>query len=163
MTNGGMANEKDRAIERWVARRPVAVVVIAYFLFLAMAIAMFVGGSILFPNALMDRMWEWNKPGRALFRTIGKPAGAFLLALAVGTCAAGVGLLKRQRWAWWFAVVLFVVDASGDAISVLVTGEVLRSVVGVMVSGVFLSMLLKRGTREYFFAKGRQSLGKDPG
>ncbi|MGE5109706.1 MAG: hypothetical protein ACM3JB_02535 [Acidobacteriaceae bacterium] len=152
--NRAIGSPGDRAIARQADRRPVAVVVVAGFLFLATVIAVFVGGSILFPNALMDRMWEWNKPGTALFQTVGKAAGAFLLALAAGTCAAGFGLLKRQRWAWWFAVVLFVVDVSGDVISVFVTSEVLRSVVGVMMSGVFLSMLLKRGTRKYFFATG---------
>jgi len=38
--------------------------VVAGFLFVATGIAFVVGGSLLFPNLLMDRLWELNKPAR---------------------------------------------------------------------------------------------------
>jgi len=40
---------------------------VAAFLFVATVIAAVVGISLLFPNRLMDRLWELNKPGAALF------------------------------------------------------------------------------------------------
>ena len=129
--------------------RPKAVSVIAGFLFAAMAIAALVGVSSLFPNPLMDRLWELNKPGAELFRAMGKTAGVLLLALGVGTFSAARGLLAGKLWAWRFAVVLFTVDACGDAVSYFITHDALRSVVGVTVSGIFLIVLMQRRVREW--------------
>ena len=123
--------------------------VIAGFLFAAMAIAALVGVSSLFPNPLMDRLWELNKPGAELFRAMGKTAGVLLLALGVGTFSAARGLLAGKLWAWRFAVVLFTVDACGDAVSYFITHDALRSVVGVTVSGIFLIVLMQRRVREW--------------
>jgi hypothetical protein len=80
---------------------------VAAFLFAATAIAAVVGFSLIWPNALLDRLWELNKPGAAAFRALGgRISGTALLLLGAGTLAAGIGLLERKRWAWWFAVVL---------------------------------------------------------
>jgi hypothetical protein len=95
-------------------------------------------------------MWELNKPGEALFRSIGRVSGLFLLALAVGTCNGARGLLCGKRWAWWFAVVLFVVDGTGDVVSYFVTGQLIRTIFGAVVSGLFIATLLSRPVREYF-------------
>ena len=133
-----------------VRKRPKAVVVVAGFLFAATGIAVLVGLSLLFPNRLTERMWELNKPGEALFRSIGRVSGLFLLALAVGTCNGARGLLCGKRWAWWFAVVLFVVDGTGDVVSYFVTGQLIRTIFGAVVSGLFLVTLLSRPVREYF-------------
>jgi hypothetical protein len=103
--------------------RPKAVSVVAAFLFFAAAIAFVVGESLLFPNPLLDRLWELNKPAAAVFRSWGRIAGVPLLLLGVGTFAAGVGLVRGKVWAWWFAVILFVVDGIGDVVSLIVTGD----------------------------------------
>jgi uncharacterized membrane protein YfcA len=140
--------------------RPKAVTIVAGFLFAATAIAVLVGVSSLFPNPLMDRLWEINKPGAELFRAMGKTAGVLLLALGVGTFCAARGLLQGKRWAWWFAVVLFIVDACGDAVSYFITRDALRSVVGVVVSGTFLVLLMQRRVREW---TGQKKLPELPG
>src|ERR1041384_6877307 len=106
--------------------RPLPVTIVAIFLFLATAIAAMVGISLLFPNPLLDRLWEFNKQGAALFRSIGRVSGLFLLALGCGTLAAGFGLLRGRRWAWWFAVVLFAVDGTGDVASYFLVHDALR-------------------------------------
>ena len=134
--------------------RPKTIPVVAAFLFAATAIAAIVGFSLLFPNRILDRLWELNKPGAVLFRAIGWPGGVFLLALAVGTCAAAFGLLRRKRWAWWFAVALFTIDGCGDVVSFLMTGDAVRSVAGAVISAAFLYCLLERRTRRYFAPEG---------
>jgi hypothetical protein len=134
--------------------RPKSVVVVAAFLFFATVAAIFVGASLLFPNRLMYRLWELNSPGETVFVSIGGPASLFLIALGITTCAAGLGLLRGKRWAWWFAVLLFAVDAFGDIVSFFVTRELLRTVVGVAVSGVFATLLLQGRVRRFFFSKG---------
>jgi len=110
---------------------------VAAFLFMATVIAVTVGISLLFPNRLMDRLWELNKPGAAMFRSIGRISGVFLLVLGVATASAAHGLVRRKQWAWWFAVVLFVVDGSGDVVSLFVTGDWLKSVTGVIITQCF--------------------------
>jgi len=80
-------------------QRPRAVPIVAAFLFAAAAIAAVVGASLLFPNALLDRLWELNKPAAAGFRALGRIAGVLLLLLGGATLAAAFGLLQRKMWA----------------------------------------------------------------
>ena len=132
--------------------RPKTIPVVAAFLFAATVIATVVGISLLFPNRLLDQLWQLNKTGATAFHAIGWPAGVFLLALAAGTCASAFGLLRRRRWAWWFAVALFTIDGCGDVVSFFVTGDAIRSLSGTVISAAFLWCLLRTRTRRYFFS-----------
>ncbi len=129
---------------------PKAVPIIAGFLFLATLIASIIGFSLVFPGPAMDWMWELNKPGAAVFQKLGRVSGVFLLALAGGTYSSAVGLLRRKRWAWWFAVTLFAVDVTGNISTLFVTHDFPRSGAGAAISGAFLFFLLRRNVREYF-------------
>ena len=131
-------------------QRPKAVPIVAAFLFAATAIAAVVGASLLFPNTLLDRLWQLNKPGAAAFRALGRISGILLLLLGAGTCAAAVGLLQRKKWAWWFALVLFAISGSGDVVSFIVTADWLRSAAGVVICSAFLYSLSRCRVRRYF-------------
>jgi hypothetical protein len=58
-------------LRRSMEQRPRTVPMVAAFLFAATAIAAVAGVSLLWPNALLDRLWELNKPGAAAFRAFG--------------------------------------------------------------------------------------------
>jgi hypothetical protein len=131
-------------------QRPRTVPVVAAFLLAATVIAAVVGVSLLFPNAFLDRIWQLNKPAEAVFRASRSISGSFLLLLGAGTCAAAIGLLRRRKWAWWFAVVLFAVDGSGDIVSLIVTGDWFRSASGAVISAMFLYFLCRDAVRNYF-------------
>ncbi len=131
-------------------QRPKAVLIVAAFLFAATGIAAVVGTSLVFPNKLLDRLWELNKPGATLFHALGRISGVLLMALGIGTTAAGIGMLHRRKWAWWFAVILFGVDGCGDLVALFATGELLRTAVGVAVSATFLYSLTRPRVRWYF-------------
>jgi hypothetical protein len=131
--------------------RPLPVTIVAIFLFLATAIAAVVGISLLFPNPLLDHLWELNRQGAALFHSIGRVSGLFLLVLGCGTLAAGFGMLRGRRWAWWFASILFAIDGLGDVVSYFIIHDALRAVTGIIVSSVFLYLLYRRNVRDYFF------------
>lgn len=135
--------------------RPKTVVIVATFLFAATIIAFVIGESLLFPNALLDYMWRFNPEGAALFHSIGRVSGVFLLALGVGTFFAARGLLRARRWAWWFAVSLFAIDACGNIVSYFLTYDALRSFTGAIISATFLFFLWRDSVRGYFF---RQAL-----
>jgi hypothetical protein len=128
--------------------RPKSVPFVAGFLFFATVVAILVGSSLLFPNPVVNSMWRLNRRGAAAFQALGNPAGYVLIGIGVATCAAAFGLLRRQRWAWWFAVVLFAVEITGDAVMYSFTREVLRAVAGVLISGMFLALMLR--AREWF-------------
>jgi len=123
---------------------------VASFLFAATAIAAVVGTSLIFPNPLLDRLWELNRPAFALFHAFGRISGALLLALGIGTAAAARGLLNGKKWAWWFAVVLFSINGAGDVVSLVATGDLFRTVVGVAVAAAFLYLLTRPHVRRHF-------------
>ena len=129
--------------------RPKTIVVVASFLFAATTIAVIIGESLLFPNALLDKLWRFNPEGAALFHSIGRVSGVFLLALGVGTFFAALGLLRGQPWAWWFGVFLFAIDASGNIVSYFLTHDALRSLTGAIISATFLFFLCRNSVRGY--------------
>lgn len=131
-------------------QRPKEVLIVATFLFVATALAAVVGTSLIFPNPLLDRLWELNRPAFALFHALGRISGALLLALGIGTAAAARGLLNRKMWAWWLAVVLFAINGAGDVVSLAATGDVIRTVVGVAVAAAFLYVLTRPHVSRYF-------------
>lgn len=130
--------------------RPWTVAVVAGFLFAATVIAVAVGISVLFPNPMMDRLWRLNPSGAIAFHAVGRISGVFLLALGVGTFTAAHGLLRGQRWAWWFSILLFAVDALGDLVSFFATHDAVRSLFGIAISLVFLYFLTRPRVFRYF-------------
>lgn len=132
------------------SHRPGTVPVVAAFLFFATVIASVVGVSLLFPNRLLDRLWKLNPEGAVLFHSIGPISGVFLLALAVGTLAAARGLLAGRRWAWWFSVALFAIDAAGNIVSFFLIHDALRTATGALISSAFLIALCRPTVRRYF-------------
>jgi hypothetical protein len=129
--------------------RPRTVLVVAAVLFLAAGVAAVVGYSLLFPNPLMDRLWELNQPVAAAFRPLAKTMSVFLFVVGAGTACAAAGLLRGRKWAWWFAVLLFAADACGDALRLFITGEIWKSAAGVFVSCGFLYLLCRSDVKRY--------------
>lgn len=129
--------------------RPGTVLVVAAFLFFATVIASVVGISLLFPNRLLDWLWKLNPDGALFFHAIGPVSGVLLLMLAVGTLAAARGLLAGHRWAWWFSVALFAIDAAGNIISFFLIHDALRSAAGAIISSAFLIALSRPTVRRY--------------
>jgi hypothetical protein len=130
--------------------RPKTIPIVAAFLFVATAIALIVGVSLLFPNRILDLLWKLNPEGAVLFHSIGPVSGVFLLALSVGTFAAARGLLAGRRWAWWFSVALFAIDACGNVVSYFLIHDALRAATGAIISSAFLIALCRPTVRCYF-------------
>jgi hypothetical protein len=135
--------------------RPKIVPIIAAFLFAATAIAAVVAVSIFFPGRLLDSLWQFNRPGEAAFRAVGKLSGIFLLLVGAATCCAAIGLLRGRKWAWRFAVGLFLVDICGNVVSLAVTGEWVKDVTGIAVSSLFLYCLSRPAVRRHTGAMRR--------
>ncbi len=135
-----------------VEPRPKSVVIVAAFLFAATGLAAIVGLSLLFPNPLMDRLWELNRPGQALFQRMGRGSGVLLLAVGAATFVIARSLLAGKKWAWLAAIGLFLIDAAGDAISTVITNDWWRFLAGVVISGTFIAVLIRNPVRRWIQA-----------
>jgi hypothetical protein len=125
---------------------------VVVILFAATALASTVGVALIFPNRLLDRLWELNRPAEMAFRALGRISGLVLLLIAAGTLTCGVAMLRRRRWAWWFAVVMFALSGGGDLVSFGLARNRLRSAAGVLICSAFLCLLDRDPVRRYFEA-----------
>jgi len=112
-------------------------------------VAVVVAVSLIFPNALLNRMWALNPPAEQAFRTVQTMAGMLMFVLGIGTLATGVGLLQGRIWAWWFGVVLFSVNGFGNLVSFLIAHTFVRSVFGLAVACLFLFVMTRPAVRSY--------------
>jgi hypothetical protein len=133
--------------------RPKTVPIVAAFLFAAAAIAGVVGLSLLFPNPLLDRLWQLNPEGAVFFHSIGRVSGVFLLGLGTAMLFAARALLRGHLWSWWFASTLFTVEAVSNLVSYFVIHDALRTVTGFVIASIFLLALCSRRTRDHFFRR----------
>jgi hypothetical protein len=123
--------------------RPGAVSLVAVFLFIATMIALVVGTALLFPGTFLDRLWELNKPAHAGFKVLGRASCVLLWLLSIATAAAGTGLLRGKKWAWWLSIAVFAASGLGDLINLWITKDLLKSGSGVLIAGAFLFFLLR--------------------
>lgn len=130
--------------------RPIAISVIAAFLFAATLVSAIVGTSLLIPGTFLDRIWEVNKPAYAGFEALGRASGLLLLLLGIYTAFAGAGLIKGRKWGRWLAIALFVVNGVGDVVNLLRTRDWLKSGAGVLIAATFLFCLFRSRATAFF-------------
>jgi hypothetical protein len=133
-------------------KTPPALLVVAVALFFATTISCLTGISLLFPNPVLSRIWELNRPAYVAFAPWGKLVGALLLALGVFCSAAALGLLQRKRWAWWASVVVFGINGLGDLLTLVSRRDLVKGSAGVLVTSLFLFCLMIPATRRHFNA-----------
>jgi len=123
--------------------------VIVIFLIFATVMAATVGLALLFPGHLLDAMWRLNPEARTAFEGMGRLSSVLLFVVGAVAAGAAVGILRRRKLGWWLAVVLFSVNAVGDAVSVI-QGRIWQGLFGVLISALFLAYLLRPGVRAQF-------------
>ncbi len=132
------------------ARRPIAVTVAAAFLFLATVISSVTAESLLFPSPWWNWLWDLNRAAYVSFARLGPAAGFLLLAVGAVAAAAGTGLIRRRRWAWWIAISLFTINGLGDAFTLFVKQDLAKGVSGMLIAGAFLFWLSRPAAMRYF-------------
>jgi uncharacterized membrane protein (DUF2068 family) len=60
-----------------------------------------------------------------------------------------IGLWRRLEWGYWLAMVMLIVNLTGDAINVI-AGKDQRAIVGIPIVLTLLLFLMRRDTRETF-------------
>jgi len=118
------------------------IIVVSVFLFFAALMAALVGFSLVMPGTALDGLGTLNPSGYAALHSIGRLAGVLLLALGAGCGAAGVGLLRGRRWAWYFALGVFLTNGLGDLVQIGL-GRVAQGITGVAISLGFVWILVR--------------------
>jgi hypothetical protein len=99
-------------------------------------------------------MWKFNPQVQLYFIPLGG-FQAYSYWPWVWTFFAALGLLRGQRWAWWFGVFLFAIESCGNFVSYFLTHDALRSGAGAIIAITFLLFLCHPVVRSYFL---RQAL-----
>ena len=86
-------------------------------------------------------MWNLNPEAYETFHRLGWIAEVLLFGLGCLSVVTGLGLLKRKRWAWWFAIVGLAGNGAGDLISMILTHEIVRFGSGVLIVAGFVFLL----------------------
>lgn len=110
-------------------------------LFLAALIALTTGLALIFPGPMWDPMWNLNPEAYQTFSRLGRIAELSLFGLACLSVVTGAGLVRRKRWAWWFALIGLAANGVGDLVSVFRTHNVARFGSGVLIAAGFVFLL----------------------
>ena len=128
-------------------RRPIIPFVLSALTAIATLVLVGVGFALLAPGSPLESIWLLY-PARdrclAPYKVL-----AELGAGAGGGLAAACRLLRRRRWGWVLAVVIFTVNGAGDVMQ-LVTGHPVEGGVGVAVAGAVLVYLFRPRIRAAF-------------
>lgn len=76
-------------------------------------------------------------------------AGAGFLLFAVVMAFAAFGWRRRKRWAWRLVLVIFALNAAGDAAR-LFRGELMEGATGVVLVGLLFVFVRSTGVRAHF-------------
>jgi len=105
--------------------------------------------SLIFPGSFLEAIWRLNPNARAGFSRIGAWAIVLMVCVCIACTFAAVGLWRSQRWGYWLAVGMLLVNLGGDVVNVI-TGTEPRAAIGIPIVGAILAYLLRKRTRYYF-------------
>src|SRR5437763_1035502 len=129
--------------------RPFGITVLSIFFLFGAAISFTVFVSLLFPASFLEPLWRLNPRAREAFTSIGVWAIILMCAVCVSCALAALGLWRGARWGYWMALMLLVVNMSGDIANV-VLGTEPGAIVGVPIVVAILTYLMSRRVRRFF-------------
>jgi hypothetical protein len=131
--------------------RPIGVLIVSIIVVIAAVLALTVGISTIFPGTPLDVIWALKNSFPIGFRssTLGMVFGYFILVLGLIMIYAGWGLFKGKKWAWWTILLIFAVNAIGDAVS-LVFGGGIDGIFGILIMSAFIIYLTRPGVKKFF-------------
>lgn len=128
----------------------IGLTAIAIFFLAGAVICLWTMLALAFPSTPLDVLWQLKPSSKTSFEAMGWGAYALLAPLAVVLVATALGLLARNRWAYWVTVVLFAVNAVPE-IGALFAGE-WASLVPVLIIAALIGYLFTPPVRRAFRA-----------
>jgi hypothetical protein len=142
-------NVTDRPKNAPRVRRLATPIVAGVFFAMATVITAVAGISLLLPGSLLDAMWRIKPEEHEQLLSAGVPASLGFLGLSAIMAVTSIGSFLRRRWAWWLAMMIFVVNGLGDAIRGAL-GAAVEGVVGVSAVALILFWLTRPNVRATF-------------
>lgn len=105
--------------------------------------------TLTFPGSFLDVVWRVNPHAHEGFTRIGGWAVLLMSVVFVACLLTAISLWRRLEWGYRVAMVMLIVNLTGDAINVI-AGKDQRAIVGVPIVLILLLYLMRRNTREYF-------------
>jgi hypothetical protein len=132
-----------------MARGPVTPPLLGAFFVFAAVISAATAVTLLAPGTPLDGMWRIKPAEYAQLRGMGAWVGAGFVVLCAAAAIGSIGILRRRRWGWWFAVVGIGINALADAARIPM-GAVFEGLIGVTVAGAILLWLTRPPVRALF-------------
>lgn len=128
-------------------RRPRFVVAIVFFLIVAAALSLAVGGALLAPQSPLAVIWRMNPRAQLDFLRLGGMGGALMLALALVAALTALGLWVGTKWGWRLAVTGLAINMIGDAARAFAVEP--RAAVGIPIVAAVLFILARSPARRW--------------
>jgi hypothetical protein len=130
-------------------RRPATPMVAGVFFAVATGITAVTGISLLLPGSILDAMWRIKPDEHEQLLSAGVPAPVGFCCLSAIMAITSIGAFLRRRWAWWLAIMVFIINGIGDAIRAAL-GAAVEGVVGVSAVALILFWLTRPCVRATF-------------
>jgi membrane-bound metal-dependent hydrolase YbcI (DUF457 family) len=120
----------------------------AFFAFAAL-MCTFAAVTLLAPGGTLDALWRIKADEHRELLAMGSVIGVAFSLLAVAMTVTAYGTARRRRWGWRLAILIFIVNAFGDALRIA-QGAVIEGLLGVMAAGLILWWLTRPQVRASF-------------
>ena len=129
-------------------KMPFGLKLIVIFLFLAFILSSLAGISLIKPGTILDMMWQSKKAELESMKPYVLVLGYFLVILGISMLVSGIGLIKKQTWAWWIALIVFSTNGISDLVSSISRAQP-ESLIGVLIVGLLILYLFKKNVKAY--------------
>jgi hypothetical protein len=128
---------------------PVVVTALGLVLLAGAACAGLGAWSLAYPDSPVNAVWSLKPDARHDMLEWGPLAIGGLVAIAVLTARAGLGLLTRHRWGWRLALMLVALNLLGDLVRAYL-GHMVAGLTGAVIAGTLCVLLLRPPVRQLF-------------
>ena len=130
-------------------RRPFVITFLIILFAIGTAASLFAVITLIFPGTFLDVAWRANPHAHESFARIRGWAVVLMAAVSVACLLTAIGLWRRLEWGYWLALMMLVVNLTGDVINVLTEND-RRAIIGIPIALLLLVYLMRRNTRQYF-------------
>ena len=135
--------------ESALGSRPFGITALSVFLCAATGITVVAAISLLFPNSLLEPIWQLNPRPRIALGAIGIWAPLLFFVVAFACATSAIGLWRGARWGYWIAIAILIINMLGNLINVIL-GTERKAIIGIPIVVLILSYLSSRKVRWFF-------------
>ena len=129
--------------------RPFGITALSIFFFAATGITLVAAISLLFPNGLLEPIWELNPRARVGLAAIGIWAPLLFFVVAFACALAAIGMWQGARWGYVMAIAILTINSLADLFNVISRKEP-RAIIGIPIVILLVAYLFSQNVRRFF-------------